>query len=69
MGAGANGHPLDALARLARELTANGQRLEAGNWVITGRLTKACALEVGGRLVGVFTYDDAWSVEVAVCRS
>ena len=29
-GAGADGHPLDAVARLARELAANGQRLEAG---------------------------------------
>ena len=32
VGAGADGHPLDAVARLARELAANGQRLEAGFW-------------------------------------
>ena len=37
--ADADGHPLDAVARLA------------GDWVITGELTKACALEMGG---GVF---------------
>jgi hypothetical protein len=42
------GHPLDAEARLARELAANDQRLEAGDLVITGGLTAAWALEVGG---------------------
>lgn len=69
VGADADGHPLDAVARLARELAANGQRLEAGDWVITGGLTQACALEAGGRLVGVFSARNAWSVEVAVLRS
>ena len=39
-GADADGHPLDAVARLARELAAFGQRLEAGDLVITGGLTK-----------------------------
>jgi 2-keto-4-pentenoate hydratase len=68
VGADADGHPLDAVARLARELAANGQRLEAGDLVITGGLTKACALEAGGRLVGVFSARDAWSVEAAVLR-
>lgn len=68
VGADADGHPLDAVARLARELAANGQRLEAGDLVITGGLTKACALEAGGRLVGVFSARDAWAVEVAVYR-
>lgn len=68
VGADADGHPLDAVARLARELAANDQRLEAGDLVITGGLTKACALEVGGRLEGVFSSADTWSVEVAVRR-
>lgn len=68
VGADADGHPLDALARLARELAAFDQRLEAGDWVITGGLTKACALEPGGRLVGVFSAGEAWSVEAAVLR-
>jgi 2-keto-4-pentenoate hydratase len=68
VGADADGHPLDAVARLVRELAANDQRLEAGDWVITGGLTAACALEVGGRLTGVFSSDGAWSLEVAVRR-
>jgi 2-keto-4-pentenoate hydratase len=66
VGADADGHPLDAVARLARELAANDQRLEAGDLVITGGLTAACALEAGGRLVGVFSAGGAWSVEVTV---
>ncbi len=68
VGADADGHPLDAVARLARELAAFDQRLEAGDWVITGGLTKACALEAGGRLTGVFSAAGAGSVEVAVNR-
>jgi len=66
VGADADGHPLDAVARLARELAAMDRRLEAGDWVITGGLTKACVLEAGGRLEGVFSAGDAWSVEAAV---
>lgn len=57
-GADADGHPLDALARLARlarELAANGQRLEAGDLVITGGLTKACGLEAGGQMTGMYS--------------
>ena len=68
VGADADGHPLDAVARLARELAVFGQRLEAGDLVITGGLTKACELEVGGRLTGVFSFGDAWSVDVTVRR-
>lgn len=68
VGADADGHPLDAVARLARELAANDQRLEAGDLVITGGLTAACALEAGGRLSAVFSSDGAWSLEVAVRR-
>lgn len=68
VGADADGHPLDAVVRLARELAAFDQRLEAGDLVITGGLTAACALGVGGRLVGVFSAANAWSVEAAVLR-
>lgn len=69
VGADADGHPLDAVARLARALAAMDRRLEAGDWVITGGLTAACALGVGGRLPGVFSAGEACSVEVAVrCR-
>lgn len=57
---------LDAVARLARELVAFDQRLEAEDLVITGGLTKTCAVEPGGQLVGVFSAGDAWSVEAAV---
>ena len=56
------------VARLARELAAFDQWLEAGDLVITGGLTKACGLEVGARLTGGFSFGDAWSVEVAVQR-
>jgi 2-keto-4-pentenoate hydratase len=67
-GMGADGPPLDAVARLTRELAANGQRLEAGDWVITGGLTKAWAPDAGGRLKGEFSVGGAWSVEVAISR-
>ncbi len=69
-GADADGHPLDAVARLVKELAALDQGLEAGDLVITGGLTKACALEMGGRLLAQFSADgDVWSTEVAVRRS
>lgn len=67
VGADADGHA-NAVARLARELAAFDQRLEAGDWVISGGLTKACALEVGGRLTEVFSEGDPWSVAVTVRR-
>lgn len=67
-GLGADGHPLDAVARLVRQLAAFDQRLEAGDLVITGGLTAACALEVGGRIVGMYSFGDAWSVDVTVLR-
>lgn len=68
VGADADGHPLDAVARLVRELAANGQRLEAGDLVITGGLTAACALGVGERLKATISYEDAWSIGVTVRR-
>lgn len=68
VGADADGHPLDAVARLARELAAFDRRLEAGDLVITGGLTAACALEAGGRLEAVFSIVGMWPVEVSVRR-
>lgn len=62
------GHALDAVARLARELAAFDQRLEAGDLVITGGLTAAYVLEAGRRLEGVFSVSGAWSIKVAVLR-
>ncbi|MEZ5702308.1 MAG: hypothetical protein R3E42_10695 [Burkholderiaceae bacterium] len=68
LGADADGHPLDALARLVRELAAIDQRLEAGDGVITGGLTKACPLEADTQLLAVFLCGGAAAQEVAVRR-
>ena len=68
VGAGADGHPLDALVRLAQELAANDRRLEAGDWVITGGLTAAQPLAPGARLSARFWSGDGWSVDVGVRR-
>jgi 2-keto-4-pentenoate hydratase len=62
MGTDANGHPLDALARLARELAANDQRLEAGDLVITGGLTATFHRAPGMHLSARFSGVDARSV-------
>ncbi len=67
-GADADGHPLDAVARLARALAAFDQRLEAGDLVITGGLTAACPLATGGQLSATFSFADARSVQVSVAR-
>ena len=69
VGADADGHPLDAVARLVRELAAFDQRLEAGNLLITGGLTKACALEPHAQLSATFSFLQAWSVEAVVRRN
>lgn len=69
VGGDADGHPLDAVARLARELAAMDRRLEAGDLVITGGLTAACALEVGALLSATFALGGAWLMKVAVRRS
>ena len=68
VGADADGHPLDAVARLARELAGMGRRLEPGDLVITGGLTAAFPLEPGGHLSARFSAGDAWSVGVGVGR-
>ena len=65
VGADADGHPLDAVAR---KLAANGQRLEAGDLVITGGLTKACTLKLGCLLSAAFSSGNSRSVEVSALR-
>lgn len=69
VGADADGHPLDAVARLASELAAIDRRLEPGDLVITGGLTAACPLAPGACLSARFWAGDAWSVQVDVRRA
>ena len=69
VGAAADGHPLDAVARLAHELAGIDRRLEPGDLVITGGLTAAFPLAPGGRLKARFSAGDAKSVEVGVSRA
>jgi 2-keto-4-pentenoate hydratase len=68
IGSDADGHPLDAVARLAGELAAIDRRLEPGDLVITGGLTAAFPLPPGGRLWARFTQRDAPSTEVGIQR-
>jgi len=77
VGADADGHPLDAVARLARELAHIDRRLEPGDLVITGGLTAACPLAPGALLSARFSAPvsarlaagESWPVEVAVRRA
>ena len=69
VGADADGHPLDAVARLARELARIDMRLEPGDLVITGGLTAACPLAPGARLSARFSVGDAGSADVSVRRA
>lgn len=69
VGADADGHPLDAVARLAHELAAVNQRLEPGALVITGGLTAAWPLAPGACLAARFALGEQWAAEVAVCRA
>lgn len=68
MGSDADGHPLDAVARLARELARIDRRLEPGDLVLTGGLTAACPLERGAHMSARFSTGDRYSVEVGVRR-
>jgi 2-keto-4-pentenoate hydratase len=45
VGADADGHPLDGVAWLTGQLRARGRRLEPGDIIITGGLTRAVALD------------------------
>jgi 2-keto-4-pentenoate hydratase len=68
VGADADGHPLDALVRLARELAHIDRRLEPGDLVITGGLTAAHPLAPGARLSARFSAGDTGTVDVSVRR-
>jgi 2-keto-4-pentenoate hydratase len=68
VGADADGHPLDALVRLARELARIDRRLEPGDLVITGGLTAAHPLAPGDRLLARFSAGDTGSINVSVRR-
>lgn len=68
VGADADGHPLDALVRLARELAHIDRRFEPGDLVITGGLTAAHPLAPDARLLARFSAGDTGSVDVAVRR-
>ncbi len=68
-GADAFGHPLDAVAWLATQLSARGDELRAGDIVLTGGLTRAWPLEPGGRLTARFQPVGGEAVEVSVRRA
>ncbi|HEY9095023.1 MAG TPA: fumarylacetoacetate hydrolase family protein [Hydrogenophaga sp.] len=68
VGSDADGHPLDAVARLARELASVGLSLRAGDLVITGGLTAACPLGMGERIEASFSLPQGRSVQVSVRR-
>ena len=63
-GAAASGHPAEGVVWLLGELAARGERIHAGDVVITGGLTRAVPLEPGDVVRAVF--DE--SVEVLVRR-
>lgn len=66
-GAAADGHPARTVAWLAARLSERGERLRAGDIVLTGGLTKAIPLEPGHRVSAEFS-DGAGSVSVSVAR-
>lgn len=63
-GAAASGHPAAGVVWLAAELGSRGRRIEAGDVVITGGLTRAVPLGPGDLVRAVF----AGGVEVSVRR-
>lgn len=63
-GAAASGHPAEGVVWLVSELAARGERISAGDVVITGGLTRAVPLEPGDVVRAVFD----GSVEVTVRR-
>lgn len=66
-GRDASGHPADGVVWLVARLAERGERLVAGNVVITGGLTAAAPLLPGGEIVGIF--DDRTRVRVRCSRS
>lgn len=57
-GRDASGHPADGVVWLAAELAAAGERIRAGEVVITGGLTAAATLAGGVTIRARFTLDD-----------
>lgn len=66
VGADASGHPADGVVWLVEQLARRGERVRAGDVVITGGLTSAAALLPGGRITARFAVDGASAVVVSV---
>ena len=66
VGADASGHPADGVVWLADQLAARGERVRAGDLVITGGLTSAAALDPGVEIVARFVSGSADEVAVSV---
>ena len=56
-GRDASGHPADGVVWLARQLASRGERIAAGDVVITGGLTAAATLAENTEIAGVFDRD------------
>ena len=65
-GCDASGHPADGVVWLVAQLAARGQRLRAGDVVITGGLTRAAPLAAGSTIQARFSVGDA---EVSIRRA
>lgn len=66
-GRDASGHPADGVVWLVARLAERGERIVAGDVVITGGLTAAAALSPGAEITG--TFDDTTVVAVRCSRS
>ncbi len=64
-GSDASGHPADGVVWLVEQLATRGEKLRAGDVVITGGLTRAAALEPGTTIEAVFD----GTTKVSVTRS
>jgi 2-keto-4-pentenoate hydratase len=58
------GHPFNAVAWLSRKLAEFGERLRAGDFVMTGSFTRQFPLSSGDRIEAVF--DRVGAVSVAM---
>jgi 2-keto-4-pentenoate hydratase len=67
VGRDASGHPADGVVWLVEQLVARGERVRAGEVVITGGLTAAAALRPGSTIAASF--DGRVTVEVRRSRS
>lgn len=65
-GSDASGHPADGVVWLVEQLASRGQRLRAGDVVITGGLTRAMPLRPGATVHARFSAGAARAVEVSV---